>query len=126
MKKPYFFLAAGIGAMFFVQSTAAQNVPEYGIYDSYSPYVDQYRQVQNSNYRPSGYVSESYFSNTRVVSRGQGNIVSNGYNTSSNVYGTVNASNLRVVTAQTTYPGCSRPDIVLGSQIWASCNALEK
>jgi uncharacterized protein (TIGR02145 family) len=25
-----------------------------------------------------------------------------------------------------TYPGCSAPDIVIGGQIWASCNALDR
>lgn len=30
------------------------------------------------------------------------------------------------VSYQSKYPGCSKADIIIGGQVWASCNALDK
>lgn len=35
-------------------------------------------------------------------------------------------SNIPMIFADSTYPGCSRPDILVGGQKWASCNALDR
>ena len=43
-------------------------------------------------------------------------IINNVYQCTQNSYGPVSS----------TYPGCSSADVVIGGQIWASCNALDR
>ena len=43
-------------------------------------------------------------------------IINNTYQCVNNAYGSITS----------TYPGCSSADIIIGGQIWASCNALDR
>ncbi len=113
MKKMYFLLGVMVGVGVFVQETAARDVPEYGIYDSYQFYSDRYGS-QNYNNRPSSSIVDVYFADHGSARRDGGNIIYGGYNNLSNIHDTVNPSKLPLVTAQTKYPGCNRPDIVIG------------
>ena len=69
-----------------------------------------------------------YYYNTTIANQGnyyqapQNNsnmictVVNNIYQCTQNSYGPVSS----------TYPGCSSADIIIGGQIWASCNALDR
>ena len=66
------------------------------------------------------YYNNSYYNNTPVYPANNSNmictIINSRYQCVTNTYGPNYA----------TYPGCSAPDIIIGGQIWASCNAIDR
>ena len=84
----------------------------YTYYSSPNPgYYYYFNTTTNNN---------SYYNNTYYQTPHNNNqvctIINNIYQCTQNNYGSFSS----------TYPGCSTADIVIGGQIWASCNALDR
>lgn len=96
---------------------------------------DNNYQTQYSGYYDNRYSAEDfYFPQNTTASRNYSNAQSiyDGliysepkYHNSSQWYQS-QISYLPIVSAQSRYPGCSRDDILIGGQIWASCNSLDR
>ncbi len=69
-----------------------------------SSYNNTYNNTPNYNHYP--------YNNANMICT----IINGNYRCANSSYGSM----------YSTYPGCSSPDIVIGGQIWASCNALDR
>lgn len=92
-------------------------------YNNFVTYDNRYNEAsfypQNTNSPRQNYTNYNYYNYNY-----NNYFYDYNYNNYKNNY--TNPYYLPVVTSQSKYPGCSRDDITIGGQVWASCNALDR
>jgi hypothetical protein len=115
---PGYYYYNGIPSLPIVQPSVAQGqyyfstnyIQGYTYYSTPNPgyyYYFATTTTANSNYN-----NTPSYNNSNMICT----IINNVYQCMNNSYGPIYG----------TYPGCSAADIVIGGQIWASCNALDR